>query len=244
MGLHIHKKEQTTQQSLASPSPKKRGRNVFQFVDNRPETIANQRMQSAMNNSPQVQQLKAFATMTNKGPIQMVKKVSGGWIINDAGDFPKLYTTKGEAQAAEDRVRARASEAAGAGAPAPAPTLVTPAPAPVATSTGTPTPTIPVTNNANFHGDYGDDVAFPEGLVQEAIQHATDGGSPGEHFIELNPHDDGTQLCITYTIQPGGTGATITHSGPFGAAHYAQAIGDADFQHDATTHDTRLPGHK
>ncbi len=54
-------------------------RSVSQFVDNRPEAIAQRKLQEVANNSPQVSQLRALQAMANKAmkssntPIQRVK---------------------------------------------------------------------------------------------------------------------------------------------------------------------------
>jgi hypothetical protein len=41
------------------------GESTFQFVDNRPESIAHGKLQEMANNSPRAMQLKAFQDMVN-----------------------------------------------------------------------------------------------------------------------------------------------------------------------------------
>jgi hypothetical protein len=45
------------------------GESAFQFADNRPEAIAQRKMQEAINSSPQMQQLKAYQGIANNGPL-------------------------------------------------------------------------------------------------------------------------------------------------------------------------------
>lgn len=41
---------------------------LFQFVDNRPETTVQRKLQEMANNSPRVKQLRAFQNMANNSP--------------------------------------------------------------------------------------------------------------------------------------------------------------------------------
>jgi len=44
------------------------GESTFQFVDNRPEAVAQRKLQEMANNSPHVSQLKVFQDMANNSP--------------------------------------------------------------------------------------------------------------------------------------------------------------------------------
>jgi len=70
MHTHAGKTQKNKSQSVANEVAQKQGGNkpTFQFVDNRPEAIAQRKLQDLMNNSPQVKQLKAFQEMANNRP--------------------------------------------------------------------------------------------------------------------------------------------------------------------------------
>jgi len=78
MNTHADKKQENKNQSVANEtSQKQRGsESTLQFVDNRPEAIAQRKLHELANNSPQVSQLKAFQDMADnysskqKHPIQ------------------------------------------------------------------------------------------------------------------------------------------------------------------------------
>lgn len=67
MNTHADKTQENKNQSLFNEtSHKQNGSNsTFQFVDNRPEAIAQRKLQEMANNSQQVSQLKAFQGMAN-----------------------------------------------------------------------------------------------------------------------------------------------------------------------------------
>lgn len=67
MNTHVDKSQANKSQSAVNGfSQKKSGAAyTFQFVDNRPETIAKRKLHEAMNKSPQALQLRALQSMTN-----------------------------------------------------------------------------------------------------------------------------------------------------------------------------------
>ena len=70
MNTHADKIQENKTQSVAnSVSQKKNGSgSTFQFVDNRPEVIAQQKLREMANNSPKVKQLRAFQEMADNSP--------------------------------------------------------------------------------------------------------------------------------------------------------------------------------
>jgi hypothetical protein len=68
MNTHADKKQEHKSQSVSSASSqmKSSDESTFQFVDNRPEAVAQRKLQEMANNSPQVKQFKAFQEMTNQ----------------------------------------------------------------------------------------------------------------------------------------------------------------------------------
>ena len=69
MNTHVDKTQENKSQSVSNAVSQKQGggESTFQFVDNRPETIAQRKLKEMTNNSPQVSQLKAFQEMANNG---------------------------------------------------------------------------------------------------------------------------------------------------------------------------------
>jgi len=82
MYAQVEKSKESKSQSVANEvSQKPSGvESAFQFVDNRPEAIAQRKLQVMANDSPQVSQLRAFQDMANNDsaqlpvPIQMVER--------------------------------------------------------------------------------------------------------------------------------------------------------------------------
>ena len=70
MNTHADKTQENKSQSIANePSQKQSGgKSTFQFVDNRPEAVAQRKLQEMANNSPRVAQLRAFQGMANNSP--------------------------------------------------------------------------------------------------------------------------------------------------------------------------------
>jgi hypothetical protein len=76
MHTHADKILEKTSQSMANPVTQKQicGESTFQLVDNRPETIAQGKLQDMANNSPSVMQLKAIPDMVNN--IQLAQQAA------------------------------------------------------------------------------------------------------------------------------------------------------------------------
>jgi len=70
MNTHADKTLENKSQTVANRLPKlqSKSESTFQFVDNRPEVIAQRKLQEAISNSPRVQQLKAYHEMANNSP--------------------------------------------------------------------------------------------------------------------------------------------------------------------------------
>jgi hypothetical protein len=70
MNTHADKTEKNKSQTVTAETSQLQsgGKSTFQFVDNRPEAIAQRKLQEMANNSPQVSQLKAFQDMANNSP--------------------------------------------------------------------------------------------------------------------------------------------------------------------------------
>lgn len=70
MNTHADKTQENKSHSVANWFSQKQssGQSTFQFVDNRPEAIAQKKLQEVANNSLQVKQMKAFQEMANNRP--------------------------------------------------------------------------------------------------------------------------------------------------------------------------------
>lgn len=70
MNIHVDKNQENKRQSEANSVSLKLGvsESTFQFVDNRPEAVAQRKLQEMVNNSPQARQLRAFQEMANNSP--------------------------------------------------------------------------------------------------------------------------------------------------------------------------------
>ena len=70
MNTHADKTQENKSQAVSTMDSQMQsgGESTFQFVDNRPEAIAQRKLQEMANNSPQVSQLRAFQDMANKSP--------------------------------------------------------------------------------------------------------------------------------------------------------------------------------
>jgi len=70
MNTHAAKIPKNQSQSAANAVSQKQsgGESTFQFVDNRPEAVAQRHLQEMANNSPHVKQLRAFQGMANSSP--------------------------------------------------------------------------------------------------------------------------------------------------------------------------------
>jgi hypothetical protein len=67
MNTHADKTQENKSRSVSATGSQMQsgGKSTFQFVDNRPEAIAQRKLQEMANNSPQVSQLRAFQKMLN-----------------------------------------------------------------------------------------------------------------------------------------------------------------------------------
>jgi hypothetical protein len=72
MNTHADKTQENKSQAVANSLPKQQsnGEPAFHFVNNRPEAIAQKKLQEIANNSPQVKQLTALREMFDKNSIQ------------------------------------------------------------------------------------------------------------------------------------------------------------------------------
>jgi hypothetical protein len=70
MNTHADKTRENKSQSVADAISQKKsgGESTFQFVDNRPEAIAQRKLQEMANNSPRAMQLTAIQEMANNSP--------------------------------------------------------------------------------------------------------------------------------------------------------------------------------
>jgi hypothetical protein len=70
MNTHADKTQENKSQTVSTADSQMQsgGESTFQFVDNRPEAIAQRKLQEMANNSPQVSQLRVFQDMANKSP--------------------------------------------------------------------------------------------------------------------------------------------------------------------------------
>lgn len=74
MNTHADKTQENKNQSVANATSQKQssGESTFQFFDNRPETIAQRKLQEMANNSTQVSQLKTIQKMADNYSAQPV----------------------------------------------------------------------------------------------------------------------------------------------------------------------------
>ena len=90
MNIHADKTQENKIQSVANTASKNQGdaKSTLLFADNRPEIVAQRKLQEAANNSSQVKQLRAFQDIANDSmkpkqqqPIQRKAKVDkfGSW---------------------------------------------------------------------------------------------------------------------------------------------------------------------
>jgi hypothetical protein len=100
MNTHADKTEENKSQSVANGLPKLQSSSgsAFQFADNRPDIIAQRKLQEVADNSIQVKQLKAIQKMTenfsSQAPIQLYPKKNAD---NDEyldSDYPQLTLIK------------------------------------------------------------------------------------------------------------------------------------------------------
>ncbi|MFT4757768.1 MAG: hypothetical protein ACI91R_002425 [Vicingaceae bacterium] len=70
MNTHADKTQKNKSQTVTAEASQMQsaGESTFQFVDNRPESVAQRKLQEMANSSPQVSQLRAFQDMANNSP--------------------------------------------------------------------------------------------------------------------------------------------------------------------------------
>jgi hypothetical protein len=70
MNTHADQTQENKSQAVSAVDSQMQsgGESTFQFVDNRPEAIAQRKLQEMVNNSPQVSQLRNFQDMANNSP--------------------------------------------------------------------------------------------------------------------------------------------------------------------------------
>jgi hypothetical protein len=82
MNTHADKTQEKTSQSAANAGSRKQGgqASTFQFVDNRPEAVAQRKLQDMANNSPQLKQVAQMQAVANKFTSQQqpVLQLAGG----------------------------------------------------------------------------------------------------------------------------------------------------------------------
>jgi hypothetical protein len=104
MDIHAGKTQVNNSQSVANAHSQKQGDSEATdlFVDNRPEAIAQRKLQEAINNSPRVQQLKPYQAMVNNSP--QVKQLKDYQAM--ASDFTS-QTAQRKESSAEETVQGR-----------------------------------------------------------------------------------------------------------------------------------------
>ena len=77
MNTHADKTQENKSQSVSNETSQKQGggESNFQFVDNRPEAVAQRKLQEMANNSPQVSQLMAFQDMADNHSAQQQQPI-------------------------------------------------------------------------------------------------------------------------------------------------------------------------
>ncbi len=72
MGIHTDKALENKNQSISNRQVQmqRSGGSTFQFVDNRPEAVAQRKLQEMANNSPQAKQAKQLQTMADNHSAQ------------------------------------------------------------------------------------------------------------------------------------------------------------------------------
>ncbi len=105
VNTYADKKDKNKSQSIANePSQKQSsGESTSQFVDNRPEAVAQRRLQAMMNNSLQAAQLKALqgivqnAPQAKQGRVKPTLQMKGSININDSAELESEADVMGAA---------------------------------------------------------------------------------------------------------------------------------------------------
>lgn len=76
MNAHVDRSQENKSNAIANSLSKQQSvsKSTFQFVDNRPEVIAQRKLQEAINYSPQVKQLRAYQTMADNYTAQTAQR--------------------------------------------------------------------------------------------------------------------------------------------------------------------------
>ena len=87
--MKLHKEEFQNKRNDFSRNPKSLGNTTSTFVDNRPEAVAQMKLQQDINNSPVVQQLKSFQEMADNSPqvaqLQSIQRMANQHVVQKAG---------------------------------------------------------------------------------------------------------------------------------------------------------------
>lgn len=104
MNTHADKTLENKSQTVTNRLPKlqSKSESTFQFVDNRPEAIAQRKLQEAISNSPRVQQLKAYHEMANNSP-----QVSQLRALQDRANNSPQFSQTAQLQAMADNYSAQ-----------------------------------------------------------------------------------------------------------------------------------------
>jgi hypothetical protein len=96
MNTHTYKEQENKRHSASNGEAQMLGgqRSTFQFVDNRPEAIAQRKLQEAANNSPQVKQFRAMQEGVNKSP--QVQQTAHWKAIMNGGTAAPIQQKKGD----------------------------------------------------------------------------------------------------------------------------------------------------
>lgn len=88
MNTHADKTQESKSQSVANAFSKKSNRvsPFFPFADNRPEAIAQRKLQEMANNSPHVSQLRTFQEMADNSPLSVSRLPKGFGVLQRAID--------------------------------------------------------------------------------------------------------------------------------------------------------------
>jgi hypothetical protein len=109
MNSHAVKTSENKSQAIANSAPKLQANSdsSVQFMDNRPEAVAQGEMNEMVNNSPQVSQLKSFQEMVNNSPQSKQTAQLQTMADNSPSQKPQLITRQGEENTPEESERAK-----------------------------------------------------------------------------------------------------------------------------------------
>jgi hypothetical protein len=95
LNTHIDKTQEKKSQSASNAVSQMQavGESTFQFLDNRPEAIAQMKLQELAENSPQVSQLKSLQDMANNSVIQRAPFDKDGKDLGAGPQVRDIYST-------------------------------------------------------------------------------------------------------------------------------------------------------